>query len=285
MMVQNNEYLAKLHEEILVIMDEIHRVCIENRITYYLSYGSLLGAVRHKGSIPWDDDLDITMPREDFNLFLSIAPKFLNSPFQIKWIDTDKHYLRLFAKVCNSNTLFKEDGYDFITNGIFVDVFPLDYSPSYSNVVKRKKREIMFLHNIVWHKIRHHNSIKYWPSRLLGMMFSNYQITKLIIKRSMDFSKKGKSHYTNFVTPYSPQKETMPIEWFGEGKLAAFEDRKYVIPSQPEKILRNVYGVDYMELPPEDKRKTHYPRRIVFSDGIEMVFETPNNKVSYNDIM
>ena len=101
----------------------------------------------------------------------------------------------------------------------------------------------------------------------------------------MDFSKKGKSHYTNFVTPYSPQKETMPIEWFGEGKLAAFEDRKYVIPSQPEKILRNVYGVDYMELPPEDKRKTHYPRRIVFSDGNEMVFETPNNKVSYNDIM
>lgn len=285
MMVQNNEYLAKLHEEILVIMDEIHRVCCDNNISYYLSYGTLLGAIRHKGFIPWDDDMDITMPREDFNHFISIADKCLRHPFKLKWINTDKNHVRLFAKVYNSNTLFKEDGYDFLSYGIYIDIFPIDFSPSYSKLSEKKKREIMFLHNIIWHRIRRHVAIKYWPSRIIGSVFSNRLITKYAIKRSVDFSKHGKTHYVNFCTPYSVEKETIPIEWFGKGKLYVFEDRQYIIPEQPEKILAHIYGINYMELPPENKRKTHYPRRVVFSDGSEMTFNPPKKKVSYKDVM
>lgn len=284
-MNSKEEYIKKLHTEILCIMDEIHRICIENNITYYVSYGSLLGAIRHKGFIPWDDDLDITMPRDDFKKFLTIGLQKIASPFEIKWIDTDKRYLRLFAKVCNRDTLFQEDGYDFISNGIFVDVFPLDYSTSYSKAVERRRREIMFLHNIIWHKIRNHCSIKYWPSRLLGMILSNAAITRIIVRRSESFSKKGKSHYTNFCTPYGAKRETMPIEWFGEGKLSVFEDRQYMIPVHSELILQNIYGVNYMELPPENKRKTHYPRKVIFSDGLQMEFDSPQNKVSYESIM
>ena len=77
----------------------------------------------------------------------------------------------------------------------------------------------------------HHKFIKYRPSRITRMLFSNYQITKVVIKRSMNFAKRGKPHYTNFVIPYSPEKETTSIEWFDEGMLADFEDRKYVISS------------------------------------------------------
>ena len=284
-MITKEEYLVKLHAEILTIMDEIHRVCNDNGIKYYLSYGSLIGAIRHQGFIPWDDDLDITMPREDFNHFVTIAEQSLKQPFKLKWINTDKDHVRLFAKVYNDKTLFREDGYDFLSYGIFVDIIPLDFSPCYSTLGERKKREIMFLHNVIWHKIRHHSGIKYWPSRILGFLLSNRSITKLAIKRCVGFSKKGRTHYINFCSSYSVKNETIPVEWFGKGKLALFENRYYMIPEQPEKILSQIYGENYMELPPENKRKTHYPRRVVFSDGIEMVFETPDKKVSYNDIV
>ena len=284
-MITKEEFLVKLHAEILTIMDEIHRVCNENKITYYLSYGSLLGAIRHKGFIPWDDDLDVTMPREDFNHFVSIANQSLSQPFKLKWINTDKNHVRLFAKVYNGNTLFKEDGYDFLSYGIYVDIIPLDFSPSYSILGERKKREIMFLHNIIWHKIRHHSKIKYWPSRIIGFLLSNRSITRLAIKRCVDFSKKGKTHYINFCSSYSVKKETIPVEWFGKGKMISFENRNYIIPEQAEKILAHIYGDNYMELPPENKRKTHYPRKVIFSDGSEVKFDSPIKKVSYNEVV
>ena len=277
-------YLHRLHLEILTIMDEIHRLCSGNKIVYYLSYGSLLGAVRHKGFIPWDDDLDIVMPRADFNRFISIASSRLKEPFKLLWINTDKNHVRLFAKVYNNNTLFKEDGYDFLSYGIYVDIFPLDFSPSYSKFSEKKKREVMFLHNIIWHKIRNHTAIKYWPSRIIGSLLSNRSITQLTIRRSVEFSKHGKTHYVCFCTPYSVEKETIPVEWYGKGKLALFEDRHYIIPEQPEKILAHIYGDNYMLLPPENKRKTHYPRKVVFSDGSEINFSSPKEKVSYKDI-
>ena len=278
-------YLNQLHSEILTIMDEIHRICSDNKIAYYLSYGSLLGAVRHKGFIPWDDDLDIVMPRADFEQFISIARSHLKEPFKLLWINTDKNHVRLFAKIYNDKTLFKEDGYDFLSYGIYVDIFPLDFSPCYSKFSEKKKREIMFLHNIIWHKIRNHKAIKYWPSRIIGLFLSNRSITKLTTRRSVEFAKRGKTHYVCFCTPYSIERETMPIEWFGKGKLSIFEDRYFFIPEQPEKILAHIYGENYMELPPENKRKTHYPRKVVFSDGREMNFSSPKEKVSYKALM
>ena len=78
--MDNQEYLSKLHSEILIIMDEIHRVCVENGLKYYLVGGSLLGAVRHKGFIPWDDDIDIGMPRADLEKFCRLAEEKLSAP-------------------------------------------------------------------------------------------------------------------------------------------------------------------------------------------------------------
>ena len=75
--MEHNEYIKRIHEEILKVMDEIDRICRDQGLQYYLIGGTLLGAVRHGGFIPWDDDLDIAMPREDYETFLAICPSVL----------------------------------------------------------------------------------------------------------------------------------------------------------------------------------------------------------------
>ena len=126
-----DHYLDKLHGEILAIMDEIHRVCQIKNIKYYLIGGSMLGAVRHKGFIPWDDDLDIAMPREDFERFVEGATEWLSSGFSLEWITTNPNHVYLFAKITKKGTLFIDQPSTKQT-GIFVDVFPLDSSPKYN---------------------------------------------------------------------------------------------------------------------------------------------------------
>lgn len=137
----DNNYLERIHSEILTVMDEVVRVCNENNLRYYMIGGTLLGAVRHKGYIPWDDDIDIVMPREDFNKFIILCSKALQSPFKLQWITTNEKYRFLFAKVENVNTVFyaglkyKEDVYP----GIYVDIFPIDETNGYSRGIVRRK--------------------------------------------------------------------------------------------------------------------------------------------------
>ena len=138
--MRNDEYIKRIHEEILKVMDEVDRICRENNLQYYLIGGTLLGAVRHEGFIPWDDDLDIAMPREDYETFLAISPSALPSHLKIGTARYDVNYHRLFSKVYNVNTRFVEHVGEKETNmGIFVDIFPLDYSDGYSRFLESRK--------------------------------------------------------------------------------------------------------------------------------------------------
>ena len=148
-------YLKKLHREILTIMDEIDRICKEYHLHYYLMCGSCLGAVRHKGFIPWDDDLDITMPRDDFNKFVSLVSgqsgkkHVLNERFYFRWITTEKDYSQDFAKVCIKGTVFKTHNGRADENAgiIYVDVFPLDSCETYSKKIQRESTIYRHFHS------------------------------------------------------------------------------------------------------------------------------------------
>lgn len=124
----NNEELHKLHNEELNILKLVVRFCDENHIQYFLTAGSLLGAVRHKGFIPWDDDLDISMPRDDYERFLSIAANKLDKCLYLHCNNTDTEYWLPFAKVRMNDTEFVEPTIEKIQThkGIFIDIFPLD---------------------------------------------------------------------------------------------------------------------------------------------------------------
>lgn len=129
--------LRKVQLEQLCIAKEIKRVCDENGIQYFLDAGTLLGAVRHHGFIPWDDDLDIGMKRDEYERFCKIAPKALHKEFYWQEWRNDKEYALPFGKVRKRNTIYIEERSHILTeNGFYVDVFPYDYAPTDEN--KRK---------------------------------------------------------------------------------------------------------------------------------------------------
>ena len=136
------EKLKKLHNVEVEILDEFNRICNKHNLQYFLSYGTLLGAVRHQGFIPWDDDLDVSMPREDYEKFIEIAEDELNKEYYIDNKNTnDKYYLN-FTKLRKKNTVFEQDfqvNYDG-PKGIWVDIFPIDE-------IKKENSKLLFIQN------------------------------------------------------------------------------------------------------------------------------------------
>lgn len=278
-MVTDNTYLDRIHSEILTIMDEVVRVCNENNLQYYLIGGTLLGAVRHKGFIPWDDDLDIAMPRDDFNKFVKICPESLRFPFKLQWITTNEKYRHLYAKVENVKTVFYE-GLQYEENvfpGVFVDIFPLDETNGYNKKVAIRKAIIRKLATMMGMKLN--IGMVKGIRKLILRCLSTKMINKLACLLMTMNNGTNSDYYTNFASQYNAKRQTIKKACYGEGILLSFEDRVYNAPVDFETVLTSIFGSDYMQIPPEKKRRSHYPKYIKFSDGSEMHFNEPEYRV------
>ena len=126
------EELTQLHQVLYEILEEIVRICDKHNIPYFVIGGTAIGALYDKAILPWDDDIDIGMKREDYNKFLQIASQELREPYFLSWIHTDPHSPYYFAKVKKNNTLFVEEMFKDVPmhQGIFVDIFPFDRIPN-----------------------------------------------------------------------------------------------------------------------------------------------------------
>ena len=126
--VYDDKTLKKLHKVEIEILDEIVRICKKHNIKYSLFAGTMLGAVRHAGFIPWDDDIDVGMLRSDYEKFIKIAHEELDSKFSLDCFEYNKKYHLGFAKIKKNGTIFDEEASHHMDNhkGIFVDVFPVD---------------------------------------------------------------------------------------------------------------------------------------------------------------
>ena len=282
--MEHQKYLLKLHSELLSIMLKVDQVCEENKLKYYLVGGSLLGAIRHNGFIPWDDDLDIAMPRDDFDRFISIADQQLSPNYELQWITTNNEYWQVFAKVVKKGTLFKEPSLKkFSSLGIFIDIFPLDLAPQYSSKLEKKKRQIRRINSIIWAKNSARYDFKHLPSLILSKFISTTRLQKVMCFIMQSTKKSGATHYVNFGSQYRLAKQTMPIEWYGDGVRHQFEGYSFIIPTESVKVLSSIYGANYMDLPPENKRRCHYPEKILFSDGEVMTFDKPAHIVTVRE--
>ena len=118
--------MTELQQELLKILKWFHGFCVENNLRYYADGGTMLGAVRHKGFIPWDDDVDVCMPREDYNKLISLSAS-LPKPYVLETPQSEaKDFLYAFSKIYNTDTTLIEKGKKNIKRGIYLDVFPLD---------------------------------------------------------------------------------------------------------------------------------------------------------------
>ena len=256
-MILTPRQLEELKKAELDILVAVVDVCERLHLRYYLLCGTLLGAVRHQGFIPWDDDIDIGMMREDYTLFLEKAPSMLPKHLFLQTIWTDPGYMACFAKVRNNNTTFVENTVSnrSMHHGVFIDIFPLDYYPEnvkeQKRLQRRKKRyEHRLISEYVMLDLKLKHKLYYTAYRLLYPSLRN-----VLKKRERMFCAVPKSAMVADYGGYL--KETAPIEWYGEGVPIWFEGLQLRAPAEYDKLLTQIYG-DYMIPPPEEQREGHH---------------------------
>ena len=247
------------------LLKELRRICDSNNLIYFLGGGTLLGAIRHKGYIPWDDDIDVMMPRKDYESLLKIFDKDCKENHKILTYINTKDYYYSFAKIVDTNTFLKEGGLRPIeTLGIYIDVFPIDFLPDDEEKIKKifKKYSLVYK-TIGMYKISDiskvtKNKVKLFSKRIVLCFVKTFNITPKVLKKLDRLAIKYEN--TSKVACISgryAEKEIMPRKFIEDYILADFEGEKYKIPKDYDEYLTKHYD-NYMELPPEDKRKTEH---------------------------
>lgn len=248
----------KVELEILTMFDEF---CNEHGLHYIIDYGTLLGAVRHKGFIPWDDDIDVVMLRDDYEKLKSIANEYLTSPYFYQNMHNDQ-MLFGFAKIRNSNTSaieFTHIGKDF-NQGIFIDIFPLDsvpYSidePTPQTCIQSELLQIVNDPKSFLEKIQ----AGYHPTLTIDLIQELIKMSPRDVFNQYEQFSLGKFGYTKYVGYLQEQLGTheagMPLEWYTNVVYLPFENIMLPAPKEYEKVLINRYGSNFMEFPKESQR-------------------------------
>jgi len=262
-----NEELKKLQSIELDMLQELKKICTKHDLKYYIIGGTLLGAKRHGGFIPWDDDIDVAMPRKDYDSFISIAKKELVHPYKINhYTLEDSDPTKYVAGVVNSDVIVYEDRASEFSQNLWIDILPIDALPnSWLGMRMFKFRTYYYralsgfvnidkIRNIKrkWYEVA---LIKFAQIIPIGKILNLFKIR---IKMDKMFRKQNYLK-ANFVGTFLGRygfHEVVPKSYFGEGTMIEFEGIPFNAPEKLEEYLTHMYG-DYMQLPPEDKRNPH----------------------------
>ncbi|WP_066804601.1 LicD family protein [Moraxella oblonga] len=261
--------LDELRQLQIQILDEVSSFCESNNIKYFLMAGTLIGAVRHQGYIPWDDDIDIGMLREDYDKFIKLYSSQKNTQYYLHGYEIDKKSSFPFIKCCLKNTLVTEKGLiDKEIFGVNIDIFPIDtvLSSDIQYVIKtidrvKLKRHWKVIDEEYLQQLSPYKGFRYFRKYLLlkylkiiPMSFIFEKIYSVIENQKfLDSSniKKG-----NIVWGYG-ECELVNPEIFENTITILFEGKMYRVPEKYDEWLTSVYG-DYMQLPPIEKRVSHH---------------------------
>lgn len=257
--------LEEIHEKICELMVFFHDFCEKHHLRYYLSYGSLIGAIRHKGFIPWDDDFDVQMPREDFLNFLEMFEKEYGSSRIYKVCtraNTSNYYFGI-PRLCDQRFKYvtQIEALEPFEQGIFIDIYPLDnYGNTLEEAGRLKKQARMINRDFTIYVNRRSASSK-WKTpfkmithKLLHMKYGDCFPQKVdrMIYDKIKSQTSDKDRYIGVIC-WEQKVVAYEREWFAKRILVDFEKYQFWVPEKYDEILKKSYG-NYMELPPEDQR-------------------------------
>jgi lipopolysaccharide cholinephosphotransferase len=246
---------------LIAMISTFHDVCVQNGLVYYIIGGTMLGAVRHKGFIPWDDDIDIGMPRKDYDILIEKAKDLFDRDYLIKSYASDPSFEYQFAKLFDSNTTlieylsYKKEG---VVGGIYVDIFPIDGLGNTRSEAASRFNKCVIISKLIRYKIMNCVSPKYL-GRILQVLLRPIDLISL--RRMFDWylnkHEYCKCDYVANILGAWGLKEIMPRSHFGNPTEYLFEGLKLLGPEKADEYLSSLYG-DYMTLPPLGKRQSHH---------------------------
>ena len=267
---------------ILDILKAFMQICDKHGLRYYCCAGTAIGAVRHHGIIPWDDDIDVIMPRPDYDRLLEIAKREDFGKYEIISPYSDPTYPLYFSKLSDRTTTLIEERERPCVIGLFVDIFPLDATDDDIDEAKRLKDKYTKIINRL-NAVSTHNTFgeymhlltdpKEWGRVAIKTLafFCRTTIRRRLIAQMDEISHRYDYDQARNVQVYTGSygyKEVFPKEWLGDGKMFPFEDTEVPLPQEYDKYLRHFFG-DYMQLPPVEQRVEKHHRAYVNLDRKE----------------
>ena len=256
--------LKEIHKELFKLLVEFDRICVKYEINYSLEGGTLLGAVKYQGFVPWDDDLDVVMLREDYDKFLSVAKSELNSEFFLQNVETEKDFPLNYSKLRLNDSSYVQINYEFldIHHGLFLDIFPLDFASE--KKYTKKFRKLGALNGAKLIKLKLMNSSVMQRHKISKLKLTLYKGISLLslktlnkkIQKSLRGKKSGVVY--NYCSP-SYNIKPMPISRFSSYTKLKFMGRDFSVVSDYDNWLKETFGKDYMVIEPNanTRRPSH----------------------------
>lgn len=255
------DYKRDLQLKIFEMVKDIDNICKKHNIKYYLAYGSCLGAVRHKGFIPWDDDFDIIMKYDEYLKFLDVCQEELDKEtYFVQTLDTDPNYYLSFAKIRNiKTTLIEENNKDEkMINGVYIDVFPLVGYPNnkFKQLILKINRAFVLSanRNVI------NNKLLYNIFKMILKIVGKKRIIKYCTRQCVKYKCEDHEQIISVFDGDGIQIGLTSNNVLGKPKRVKFEDLKLPIPENYDVYLKNLFG-DYMKIPSKEQIefKTHTP--------------------------
>ncbi len=275
------ETLKKIQRKELEIIKEFSRICEKYEIPYFAVFGTAIGAIRHHGFIPWDDDVDFGMLREDYERFLVAADKEFGDRYGMAGPDCPQKFYNFVSKMYKKGTrfatIYDHGNWDM---GINIDIFVFDYMPRDPGKFRRQKRKALLLRSLYMIKnVNFYQSYVFGEGKTLQRLLCGglHYLMKVFSPGNEWFCRAWKKNAVKYyrksetVTQFNDTgiwESRIRLEDLFPLQRVPFEDTYITVPKEYDKVLREMYG-DYMQIPPKEKQQNHYPYILDLGEGEE----------------